>query len=117
MDPPLERHELAGVDKRERGFSRVVEMHRDGETCRASFRYEQVLLEASSPDDVQDALKNLVRELHDRGYRQLRSRLSFRGDEYRGSQEPWIEYLDPVTPSLVEAVFGYLRRMLRRERQ
>ncbi|HZS12518.1 MAG TPA: hypothetical protein VFA38_09720, partial [Nitrospirales bacterium] len=42
-----------------------------------------------------DAIAILVSRLHAMGYRQMRSRASFRGKTYLGSQEMWIEYPDP----------------------
>ena len=44
------------------------------------------------------ALQALVTTLHSKGYIQLRAQLIFRGDQYLGSQEPWVEYLDPELP-------------------
>jgi hypothetical protein len=39
---------------------------------------------------------HLIRLLQDRGYTQLRSRLTFRGECYLGDQEMWTEHPDPA---------------------
>ena len=91
----IEKHQLAGFDERERGFNRQVEIDRHERTYRASFRYETTLVATERRDTQAAALAELVVMLHARGYQQLRSRLSFQGGNYLGSQETWIEYPDP----------------------
>ena len=98
-DRARETYQLAGVDDRERGFNRTVQLHRDDNVYRATFHYEKVRMRGEPADNAAAALDNLVRVLHAEGYSQMRSRLSFRGEEYLGSQEPWIEYPDPPRPS------------------
>ncbi len=94
----LDRHQLAGFDHRERGFSRSVEFERAGETYRAILRYESTLV-STEPHPTQDvALLTLIQTLHDQGYRQLRTQVSFRNGIYLGSQEMWVEYPDPPQP-------------------
>ncbi len=94
----FDRHQLAGLDHRERGFSRPVEFEPAGESYRAIFRYESTLVR-TEPQPSQDvALYALVQTLHAQGYRQLRTQGSFRNGIYLGSQEMWIEYPDPAQP-------------------
>jgi hypothetical protein len=94
----LEKHLLAGLDEQQRGFSRQVDIEAGDGQCRASLRYEKFFL-ATEPRATSDAaLLDLIQALQERGYRQLRSRLSFRGKEYFGSLEPWIEYPDIAEP-------------------
>jgi hypothetical protein len=94
----FDRHQLAGLDHRERGFSRPVEFERAGDGYRALLRYEsvRVLTEPHSTQDV--ALLTLIQTLHIQGYRQLRTQVSFRNGVYLGSQEMWVEYPDPHQP-------------------
>jgi hypothetical protein len=91
----FDKHQLAGLDDRQRGFSRPVEFERTGDWYRALLRYETVRV-ATEPQATQDAaLAALISTLHAQGYRQLRTQVSFRDGMYLGSQEMWVEYPDP----------------------
>lgn len=92
---PPETYQLAGLDPRERGFSRPVELMREDRRCRAAWRYEAVHVVTDFADSAEAALQLLVATLHGQGYRQLRTQASFRQGTYLGSQESWIEYPDP----------------------
>lgn len=94
----VEKHQVAGIDDRERGFSRLMEIEAVGDRYRAVFRYETMIVTTQSRETAMAALHDLISLLQDRGYTQLRSRLNFRGDLYLGSQEPWLEYPDPGGP-------------------
>jgi hypothetical protein len=91
----IEKHQLAGLDARERGFSREVELERVGTAYRAVLRYETAQITSDGHATEVVALQELIRQLHACGYAQLRSQLSFRGSTYYGTREPWIEYPDP----------------------
>lgn len=108
------KHQLAGLDERARGFNRVVEVERTGTAYRATLRYEQTRMTVDGHESETAALHGLVCHLHEQGYAQLRSQLSFRGDVYFGTREPWVEYPDPARPahshSLFAKLFGWLRR-------
>jgi hypothetical protein len=111
----VEKYQLAGLDEHERGFNRVVELERDGGRCRAVLRYETTLLVTDGCAIHADALVELIRLLHARGFRQLRSQLSFRENTYYGNREPWIEYPDPersVRPpdGIIARLFDWLRQ-------
>jgi hypothetical protein len=94
-----EKHLLSGLDDRRRGFSRQVEINAvEGGYCSA-LQYEKLCLTSSEFVTKGEALLWAVQALHGRGYRQLRSRLSFRGGTYFGSLEAWIEYPDPEEPT------------------
>lgn len=96
MGESLDKHQLAGLDARERGFSRPVAFERVGDGYRAILRYETILRE-TEPYATQDAaLNNLIYLLQSDGYRQLRTQMSFRNGLYLGSQELWVEYPDPA---------------------
>jgi hypothetical protein len=90
-----DKHQLAGLDERERGFSRPIELERAGESYRAVLRYEAVRV-ATEPLQTQDAaLMAMIQVLQSRGYRQLKTQKSFSNGVYLGSQELWVEYPDP----------------------
>jgi hypothetical protein len=109
----FDKHQLAGVDSRERGFSRPVEFERAGDQYRAVLRYEAVRV-TTDPHPTQDhALLMLIQVLHGQGYRQLRTQKSFRNGVYLGSQELWIEYPDPQPEpkpeGILAAIAGWFR--------
>jgi len=81
-----EKHLLAGLDERARGFTRMVSVEQQAEIFRASLQYETHLVVSADADNPAAALADLARRLHERGYTQLRSRLTFAGGTYLGSQ-------------------------------
>ena len=91
----VERHQVAGLDEKERGFNRQIDVERIDGGYRAVLRYEQTLVETTACETSVQTVDELVRMLRERGYTQLRSRLNFQGAAYLGTQEPWIEYPDP----------------------
>lgn len=109
MGESLDKHQLAGLDARERGFSRPVVFERVEEGYRAILRYETILRETEPHSTQDDALRMLIQILHADGYRQLRTQMSFRNGLYLGSQEFWIEYSDPAPEPEPE---GFMARFL-----
>lgn len=102
----LDKHQLAGLDHRERGFSRPVEFEEAGECFCAVLRYETVRI-STEPHPAQDAaLLALIQALHTQEYRQLRTQVSFRNGIYLGSQELWVEYPDPTPPMKPEKLLS-----------
>lgn len=91
----LDKHQLAGLDSRERGFSRPVELERVGEGYRAILRYETVRVATETHPTQDAALTGLIQTLHAQGYRQLKTQRSFHDGLYLGSRELWVEYPDP----------------------
>lgn len=108
----VEKHQVAGLDEKERGFNRQIDVERIEGGYRAVLRYEQTLVETAACDTSVQTVDELVRMLRDRGYSQLRSRLNFKGAAYLGTQEPWIEYPDPNAP--VEPLEGSVPEQLAR---
>jgi len=106
----LDKHQLAGLDDRERGFSRPVEFERDGEGYRAIVRYETLRITTQAHPTQHEALTILIHTLQSQGYRQLKTQMSFRDGMYLGSQELWVEYPDP--PEAEPEQPGLLGRML-----
>ena len=105
----LDKHQLAGLDARERGFSRPVEFEQAGEGYRAVLRYESTRVETELHSTQDAALSVLIETLHTQGYRQLRTQVSFRSGIYLGSQEIWVEYQDPQPEP---APVGLITRMM-----
>ena len=88
-------YQLAGLDPRERGFNRPVQVVRDGPYYRAILRYEANCVGGEPAHSHDAALRQLIADLHARGYRQLKTQISFRQGMYLGSREAWTEYPDP----------------------
>ena len=110
-DQLQEKHQLAGIDARERGFSRPVVFERADGGYQAILRYETTRVVTIARDTPMAALAELIRTLHGQGYSQLRSQLSIKEGTYLGSQEPWIEYPDPER--VTEQEGGWLKRLFR----
>jgi len=108
----LEKHLLAGMDERERGFSRPVEITQRPGAARAVFRYETLLLESDGAGSAA-ALAEMVRVLQERGYRQIRTRLTFLDGAYLGNRELWADYADPESPPEATGGWAWLVRRIR----
>ncbi len=106
-----EKHQLAGLDARERGFSRPVVYEQTDGGYQALLRYETTRVVTTAQATPGAALEELIRTLQGQGYSQLRSQLSVREGAYLGSQEPWIEYPDPARS--MEEEGGWLKRLCR----
>jgi hypothetical protein len=106
-----EKHQLAGFDARERGFSRPIVFEQAEGGYQAILRYETTRVVTTTQATPGVALEELIRMLQGQGYSQLRTQLSVREGSYLGSQEPWIEYPDP--PHSTEQEGGWLKRLCR----
>jgi predicted component of type VI protein secretion system len=114
-DQEQEKHQLAGFDARERGFSRPVMFEQIDGGYRAILQYETTRVATVGQATPGAALEELIRMLQGQGYSQLRTQLSVRQGTYLGSQEPWIEYPDPARQSetsdgLIGKFFAWFRR-------
>ena len=96
-------HQIAGLDERERGFNRQVQILSDHGKFQARLRYERLHIDVEPMSSEKESLEHLVRILHERGYRQLRTQQIFLGDQYLGSQELWVDYDDPDLPLQTES--------------
>ena len=106
-DQAQEKHQLAGLDTRERGFSRPVVFEQAEGGYQAMLRYETTRVVTTAHDTPSGALEELIRTLQGEGYSQLRSQLSVREGSYLCSQEPWIEYPDPARlPETPDGLIG-----------
>lgn len=106
-----EKHQLAGFDARERGFSRPIVFEQADGGYQAILRYETTRVVTTVHATPSGALEELIRTLQGQGYSQLRTQLSVREGTYLGSREPWIEYPDP--PRGTEQEGGWLKRLFR----
>jgi hypothetical protein len=115
-----DKHQLAGLDDRERGFSRPVQFEASEDGYRAILRYETTRI-STDPEPTQDqALVSLIQLLQAQGYRQLRTQISFRNGLYLGSQEMWVEYPDPAPvaepPGFITRLLSWFRPGLARDK-
>ncbi len=110
-DQAQEKHQLAGFDTRERGFSRPVVLEQADAGYCAILRYETTRVVTTAQDTPGAALEELIHALQGEGYSQLRSQLSVREGIYLGSQESWVEYPDPARATEQEG--GWLKRLFR----
>jgi hypothetical protein len=111
-------YQLAGLDPRERGFSRPVGVVQEDPGYRMTLRYEAERIVTAPADSEDAALRCLIATLHQRGYRQLKTQINFRNGTYLGSQEPWTEYPDP--PLMAQdriGLFAAVRSWFHRERR
>lgn len=115
MVSPSNTYQLAGLDDRGRGFNRQVEMKILDGTFQAVFRYERFLLETEPQVTEKAAIAMLIKQLQNRGYTQLRSRLQFRGAAYLGNQDLWEEHLDPEPEGILARLWGIIQGTFGRE--
>src|SRR5512132_3449364 len=66
-------YQLAGVDPRERGFSRPLDVRQEAQRYRASLRYEATHVVTEPADTQEAALHLLIVALHGQGYRELKT--------------------------------------------
>ena len=88
-------YHIAGLDERERGFNRQAQVTAEGPTYKAWLRYEVLQLQVDNIRSEEEAVAELIQELHRRGYTQLRTQKIFYGERYLGNQEMWVDYPDP----------------------
>lgn len=110
-DEAQEKHQLAGFDALERGFSRSVVFEQTDGRYQAILRYETTRVVTTAQDTTGAALDELIRTLQGQGYSQLRSQLSVREGTYLGSREPWIEYPEPAQSP--EQQDGWIKKLFR----
>lgn len=106
----FDKYQLAGLDDRDRGFTRLVEFEQAGDGYRAVLKYEAIRVRTEPHATQEIALLALIQTLQSRGYHQLRTQMSFRHGVYLGSQEIWVEY--PDAPQNSRQSGGLLARLL-----
>jgi len=107
-------YQLAGLDDRERGFSRpaVIQATAAGFQARLTYERHTIVSEVQATGD--QALHLLIATLHHHGFRQLKTQMSFRGGVYLGSQELWVEYPDPPPEVKARGVLSTIASWFRR---
>ena len=90
----LEIHQLEGQDTRRRVFNRHVDIERAHNSYTAAFYYEGTFYSSDPQRTIKESLSQLIRNLQQKGYCKLCTRLNFRGRRYFAEQEPWIHYED-----------------------
>lgn len=91
-------YHVAGLDDRDRGFSRQIHVIPREGGFQARLRYESLQIDVNPVPTEDQVLQGLIHVLQDRGYRQLRTQRIFIGEQYLGNQELWVEYPDPEAP-------------------
>ena len=102
-------YHIAGVDDRERGFNRQVQVSGQGTVYQARLRYEAWQIEVEYLETEEKALQRLITVLHERGYTQLRTQRIFQEEHYLGNQELWVDYPDPESSE--EPVVSWWKRI------
>ena len=90
----VEKHQLEGVDPSDRYFNRAVSVKRVDRGYSAYLMYEDLELESTVHPTASEAIKDIVSQLHDLGFTQIRTRLNFKGQKYLAEKETWIDYAD-----------------------
>ena len=106
----LDKYQVAGLDDRERGFSRSIEFEQVEREFRAVLRYEATHVTTDTHPTQDLALLSLIETLQSQGYHQLKTQMSFRNGAYLGSQELWVEYQDP--PETERQASGFMAKLL-----
>ena len=116
MEPPsplTNVYHVAGLDDRDRGFSRQAQVMCCENGYQARLQYELLLVEVAPVSMEETALQRLIQVLQDRGYTQLRTQRIFQGEQYLGNQALWVEYPDREVPMKREKTWkGWLRHIL-----
>lgn len=92
----VERHQVEGVDPSDRYFNRAVLVSRIANGYVGKVTYEALAVEGQSLPTVAGAVRALVEKLQGLGFRQLRTRVNFKGRRYLAEKETWIDYPDPA---------------------
>ncbi len=92
----VERHQVEGADPSDRYFNRAVLVSRIANGYVGKVTYEALAVEGQSLPTVAGAVRALVEKLQGLGFRQLRTRVNFKGRRYLAEKETWIDYPDPA---------------------
>ena len=93
-------YHLAGLDDQKRGFNRQAQVIAQDGAYQAHLRYETLQIDIESVDTEDEAIQQLIHQLHERGYTQLRTQRIFQGKQYLGNQELWVDYSDLELPEI-----------------
>jgi len=90
----VEKHQLEGTDPSDRYFNRAVSIKRVDRGYSAYLMYEDLEVNSRVYPTVSGAIKDIVGQMHDHGFTQIRTRLNFKGLKYLAEKETWIDYPD-----------------------
>lgn len=91
----VEIHQLEGFDPHGRSFNRNVQAYRLEKGFSTRFHYEDLRAESQTFYTIPEAVKDMVRVLQEKGFRNLRTRVNFKGKRYLAERRSWIDYPDP----------------------
>jgi len=106
-------YQIAGLDDRERGFNRQAPVTTSSEGVQLQLWYETFQIMVGPVPTEEQALQELIRELHQRGYSQLRHQRLLEGERYLGSQEARVDYPDPPPPPEPLSLWNRMLRLFR----
>jgi hypothetical protein len=92
---PIEIHQLEGFDPQARSFNRNVDVYRSEKGFSCRFQYEGFTAESGLFVTIPDALTDIVKKIHEKGFRNVRTRINFRGKRYFAERQAWVDYGDP----------------------
>ena len=90
----VEKHQLEGTDTSDRYFNRAASVKRVDRGYSAYLMYEDLETESGIHSTVTGAIKDIVKQMQDLGFTQIRTRLNFKGQKYLAEKETWIDYPD-----------------------
>lgn len=90
----VERHQIEGSDPSERYFNRSIAVNRTSNAYQGQVTYEALVVDGRPQKTVSDAVRDVVTQLRNLGFRRMRTRLNFRGKKYLAEKETWVDYAD-----------------------
>lgn len=90
----VERHQIEGVDPSDRYFNRAILVSRTAQGYAGRVMYEALTVEGQAAPTVQAAVASVVEKLKALGFRQMRTRVNFKGKRYLAEKETWVDYPD-----------------------
>jgi len=88
----VEKHQLEGTDPSARYFNRAISIKRVDRGYSGYLMYEDLETESGIHPTVAGAIKDLVNQLQNFGFTDIRTRLNFKGKQYLAEKETWIDY-------------------------
>ena len=90
----IERHQVEGMDPSDRSFSRAILVNRTAQGYTGRVMYESLTVEGQAAPTVGTAVARVVAKLREFGFRQMRTRVNFKGKQYLAEKETWVDYPD-----------------------
>jgi hypothetical protein len=93
-DGLVERHQIEGTDPSDRYFNRAIMVNRTTQGYAGRVMYEALTVEGQAAPTVSAAVSHVVGKLRELGFRQMRTRVNFKGKRYLAEKETWVDYPD-----------------------